>query len=140
VTELAGMSLTVQQALLGSCTNARVEDIAVAAGMLRGRKVHADVRMIVTPASSEVWRDCARLGYWEILADAGAMVTTAGCGAFPGGDGGWHTEHGIPRGQSRRRSCRLVEATGDSLPGGRLTSCSIERTTGFEPATLTLAR
>ena len=94
--ELAGMSLTVEQALLGSCTNARVEDIAVAAGMLCGRKVHADVRMIVTAASSEVWRDCARLGYWEILADAGAIVTTASCGAFSGGDGGWHTAHGIP--------------------------------------------
>jgi 3-isopropylmalate/(R)-2-methylmalate dehydratase large subunit len=62
-----------------------VEDIAVAASLLRGRQVHPDVRMIVTPASSEVWRDCARLGYWDVLAEAGAMVTNPGCGACPGG-------------------------------------------------------
>jgi 3-isopropylmalate/(R)-2-methylmalate dehydratase large subunit len=85
VSEVEAMDLAVDQAFLGSCTNARVEDIAVAAQMLRGRKVHKNVRMIVTPASSEVWRDCAKLGYWEILAEAGAMITNAGCGACPGG-------------------------------------------------------
>jgi 3-isopropylmalate/(R)-2-methylmalate dehydratase large subunit len=53
--------------------------------MLKGRKVHPDVRMIVTPASSEVWHECARLGYWELLSEAGAMVTNSGCGACPGG-------------------------------------------------------
>lgn len=88
VSEVAELGLSVNQAFLGSCTNARVEDIAIAAKILRGRKVHPDVRMIVTPASSEVWADCARLGYWEILADAGAMVTNPGCGACPGGHGG----------------------------------------------------
>jgi 3-isopropylmalate/(R)-2-methylmalate dehydratase large subunit len=85
VSEVAEMNLTIDQAFLGSCTNARVEDIAVAAKMLKGRKVHPDVRMIVTPASSEVWHECARLGYWELLSEAGAMVTNSGCGACPGG-------------------------------------------------------
>jgi len=85
VSEVADMNLAVDQAFLGSCTNARVEDIAVAAKMLQGRKVHSDVRMIVTPASSEVWQECARLGYCEVLSEAGAMVTNSGCGACPGG-------------------------------------------------------
>ena len=62
VSEVAELGLTIDQAFLGSCTNARVEDIAVAAQILAGRSVHPDVRMIVTPASSEVWKECARLG------------------------------------------------------------------------------
>ena len=40
--------------------------------------------MIVTPASSEVWKECARLGYWDVLAEAGAMITNPGCGACAG--------------------------------------------------------
>src|SRR5262249_47622154 len=88
VSEVAEMELAIDQAFLGSCTNSRVEDIAVAAQMLKGRKVHPDVRMIITPASSEVWLECSRLGYWDILGKAGAMITTAGCGACPGGHGG----------------------------------------------------
>lgn len=76
--------IPVNQAFLGSCTNARTEDIAVAAAILRGRSVHPDVRMIVTPASSAVWNECARLGYLETLSDAGAMITNPGCGACPG--------------------------------------------------------
>ena len=85
VSQVESERLRVDQAFLGSCTNARVEDIAVAAKILKGRQVHPDVRMIVTPASSEVWHECARLGYWEVLSAAGAMVTNAGCGACPGG-------------------------------------------------------
>lgn len=78
------MRLPVNQAFLGSCTNARTEDIAVAASILRGRTVHPDVRLIVTPASSEVWNECARLGHLEVLSSAGAMITNPGCGACPG--------------------------------------------------------
>jgi 3-isopropylmalate/(R)-2-methylmalate dehydratase large subunit len=91
--DVEDLNLNVDQAFLGSCTNARVEDIAIAAKMLQGRKVHPDVRMIVTPASSEVWRDCARLGYWETLAEPGAMVTNPGCGACPGGHLGVLADH-----------------------------------------------
>lgn len=84
VEDVESERLKVDQAFLGSCTNARVEDIAVAARMLETRKVHPDVRMIITPASSEVWHECARLGYWETLSAAGAMITNPGCGACPG--------------------------------------------------------
>ena len=84
VSAVVELGLTIDQAFLGSCTNARVEDIAMAARVLAGRSVHPDVRMIVTPASSEVWKECARLGYWDVLAEAGAMITNPGCGACAG--------------------------------------------------------
>jgi 3-isopropylmalate/(R)-2-methylmalate dehydratase large subunit len=85
VSEVEPERLTIDQAFLGSCTNARTEDIAVAAGILDGRTVHPDVRMIITPASSKVWHECAKLGYWETLSAAGAMITNPGCGACAGG-------------------------------------------------------
>jgi homoaconitate hydratase family protein len=78
----------VDQAFLGSCTNARVEDLAVAAKILEGRKVHPGTRLLVTPASSEVFLDATRAGYTQTLLEAGAHLTTPGCGACPGGHGG----------------------------------------------------
>jgi len=78
----------VDQAFLGSCTNARVEDLAVAAEILEGRKVHPGTRLLVTPASSQVLLDATRAGYIETLLKAGAHLTTPGCGACPGGHGG----------------------------------------------------
>ena len=78
----------VHQAFLGSCTNARLEDLAVAAKILEGRKVHPDTRLLVTPASGQVFLDATRAGYTETLLEAGAHLTTPGCGACPGGHGG----------------------------------------------------
>jgi homoaconitate hydratase family protein len=78
----------VHQAFLGSCTNARLEDLAVAAKILEGRKVHPGTRFLVTPASAQVLLDATRAGYTEILLEAGAHLTTPGCGACPGGHGG----------------------------------------------------
>jgi 3-isopropylmalate/(R)-2-methylmalate dehydratase large subunit len=78
----------VHQAFLGSCTNARLEDLAVAAGILEGRKVDAGTRLLITPASERVFLDATRAGYTEILLEAGAHLTTPGCGACPGGHGG----------------------------------------------------
>lgn len=93
VSDVESERMRIDQAFLGSCTNARVEDIAVAARILSGRSVHPDVRMIVTPASSEVWHECARLGYWETLSAAGAMITNPGCGACPGAHLGLLADH-----------------------------------------------
>ena len=84
--EVAGTR--VDQAFLGSCTNARLEDLAVAARILDGRKVHRDTRLIVTPASQRVYLDAVRAGYVEVLAAAGAVITAPGCGACPGGHSG----------------------------------------------------
>jgi len=78
----------VHQAFLGSCTNARLEDLAVAAKILEGRKVHPGTRFLVTPASAQVFLDATRAGYTEIFLEAGAHLTTPGCGACPGGHGG----------------------------------------------------
>jgi 3-isopropylmalate/(R)-2-methylmalate dehydratase large subunit len=78
----------VDQAFLGSCTNARLEDFAVAAGILKGRKVHPQTRLLVTPASQAVYVEATRAGYTEILLEAGAHITAPGCGACPGGHNG----------------------------------------------------
>jgi 3-isopropylmalate/(R)-2-methylmalate dehydratase large subunit len=71
----------VDQALLGSCTNARIEDLRLAAGVLRGRQVAKGVRMYVSPASVEVYRQAMREGLLEDFMAAGAVVLNSGCGA-----------------------------------------------------------
>jgi 3-isopropylmalate dehydratase large subunit len=78
----------IDQAYLGSCASGRLEDIAAAAAVLRGRKVHPDVRFIVTPGSREVLKAATRLGYIDVLNEANAIVTSANCGACPGLHGG----------------------------------------------------
>lgn len=78
----------VDQAFLGSCTNARVEDFAIAAEILRGRTVHPRTRLLVTPASQAVYLEATRAGYSAILLEAGAHITASGCGACPGGHNG----------------------------------------------------
>jgi len=86
VTAVAGTP--VHQAFLGSCTNARLEDLAVAAAILAGRKVHPRTRLLVTPASQEVYLAATRAGFTEVLLEAGAHITASGCGACPGGHSG----------------------------------------------------
>ena len=78
----------VDQAYIGSCASGRLEDIAAAAQVLKGRKVHPDVRLIVTPGSREIQLAAARAGYLETLIEANAIVTNANCGACPGLHGG----------------------------------------------------
>ena len=86
VSQLEGVP--VQQAFLGSCTNGRLEDLAVAAKVLAGRRVHPETRLIVTPASQRVALEATRAGYAEVLLEAGAHLTASGCGACPGGHSG----------------------------------------------------
>jgi 3-isopropylmalate/(R)-2-methylmalate dehydratase large subunit len=74
----------IQQAFLGTCTNGRLEDLAVAAQVVRGKKVARGTRLLVIPASSEVLRDAMRHGYLETLADAGAVIGVPGCGPCMG--------------------------------------------------------
>jgi 3-isopropylmalate/(R)-2-methylmalate dehydratase large subunit len=76
--------IPIQQAFLGSCTNGRLEDLRAAAAILNGRHIAAGVRMIVTPASSQVFAAAMREGIIEILTAAGAIVTTPGCGPCAG--------------------------------------------------------
>ncbi|WP_019929676.1 aconitase/3-isopropylmalate dehydratase large subunit family protein [Nocardia sp. BMG111209] len=74
-------SRRIDQAFIGSCANGQLSDLRVAAQILRGRTVAPGVRLLVTPASQQVYREAMRLGYLQILADAGAVVTNSTCGA-----------------------------------------------------------
>jgi homoaconitate hydratase family protein len=70
----------LDQVFLGTCTNGRLDDLAIAANILRGKTIHEDLRMVVVPASREIYLEAMRLGYLEIFAQAGAMIGTPGCG------------------------------------------------------------
>jgi 3-isopropylmalate/(R)-2-methylmalate dehydratase large subunit len=71
----------VDQCFIGSCANGQLEDLEIAAGIVRGKTVAPGVRFLVTPASQAVYREAMRLGYLQDLADAGAVVTNSTCGA-----------------------------------------------------------
>jgi 3-isopropylmalate/(R)-2-methylmalate dehydratase large subunit len=84
--EVAG--LKIDQVFIGSCTNGRLEDLAVAASMIRGKKVHPRVRLLVAPASREIFLNALREGYIEDLATAGAIILPTGCGPCYGSHSG----------------------------------------------------
>ncbi|HIT94564.1 MAG TPA: 3-isopropylmalate dehydratase large subunit [Candidatus Faecivivens stercoripullorum] len=90
VSEKAGTK--VDQVFLGSCTNGRLEDLAVAAEILKGKKIAPGLKMIVTPASRSIYREAIKAGYIEILAEAGAIITQPGCGLCCGRAGGILTD------------------------------------------------
>ncbi len=83
VTEVSGV--TIDQAYLGSCTNGRLEDLRIAAKILKGKRIHNSTRMIVTPASRQVYMAALEEGIVGTLMSAGAIVTNATCGACVGG-------------------------------------------------------
>ncbi|MEM1990964.1 MAG: 3-isopropylmalate dehydratase large subunit [Candidatus Bathyarchaeia archaeon] len=78
-------NIDVDQAFLGSCTNGRLEDLELAARILKGRKIKKGVRMLITPASSEVYLQALEKGFLEIFIKAGAYVCNPTCGACFGG-------------------------------------------------------
>lgn len=82
VTELAGTP--IDQAVLGTCGGGRVEDLWVAARRLRGHRVHPRVRLLVAPASREVYSEALRLGLIGDLVEAGALILNPGCGPCAG--------------------------------------------------------
>ncbi len=86
LTEVEG--LEVQQVYIGTCTNARYEDLEIVANILKGKKVNPLTRVIVTPASSRIYKKAMKNGLIEILMDAGCTVTGSGCGACIGRHGG----------------------------------------------------
>ncbi len=85
VTEVAGTR--IDQAFLGSCANAKHEDLEVAARILAGRRIDPRVRLIVTPGSRQIFLQAMRSGVLQTLVESGALVTNPGCGACAG-DGG----------------------------------------------------
>ena len=77
--------MKIDQAVIGSCTNGRIEDMRIAAEILKGRKVADGVRAIVMPATQEVELQCIREGLAEIFIEAGAIISTPTCGPCLGG-------------------------------------------------------
>jgi 3-isopropylmalate/(R)-2-methylmalate dehydratase large subunit len=75
----------IDQVIVGSCTNGRMEDLEAAAAVLRGQQVHPDVRCIVIPGSQQVYMDALRQGLVEVFLEAGAVFSTPTCGPCLGG-------------------------------------------------------
>ncbi len=80
----------IEQGFLGTCTNGRLEDLEIAAGILKGKKIHPDVRFIVAPSSRHVYLEAIKTGILESLIEAGAVIVSPGCGPCVG------THNGVP--------------------------------------------
>lgn len=75
----------IDQVVIGSCTNGRLSDMAAAAEILKGKKVAQNLRVIIIPATQQIYKDCLRLGYIDTFIDAGCAVSTPTCGPCLGG-------------------------------------------------------
>ncbi|MDK9692652.1 MAG: 3-isopropylmalate dehydratase large subunit [Sulfurimonas sp.] len=85
VSQAVSDKIKIDQAFIGSCTNGRLSDLQVAAEILKGKRVHPDVRLIVTPGTQMILREANKLGYIDIIVDAGGVVSNPTCGACLGG-------------------------------------------------------
>jgi len=88
IDEVAGSPIA--EGVIGTCTNGRLEDLAIAAGILEGKTIHPDVRLVVAPASRDIYLDALDAGYIATLVKAGACLVTPGCGPCVG------THNGVP--------------------------------------------
>ena len=77
--------IKIDQVVIGSCTNGRMEDMRKAAAILKGREVHPDVRVMVIPATQKIYKQCMAEGLLDIFVDAGCAVNTPSCGPCMGG-------------------------------------------------------
>ena len=75
----------IDQVVIGSCTNGRLEDMRTAAEILKGKKVAKDVRCIIIPATQGIYKECIKRGYLDVFIDAGCAVSTPTCGPCLGG-------------------------------------------------------
>jgi 3-isopropylmalate/(R)-2-methylmalate dehydratase large subunit len=80
--------ISIDQSVIGSCTNGRISDLEVAAKILKGRKVHKDVRLIIVPATQKIYLEAVKKGLAKIFVEAGGVFTTPTCGPCIGGHGG----------------------------------------------------
>ncbi|PRM89810.1 3-isopropylmalate dehydratase large subunit [Aliarcobacter cryaerophilus] len=85
VSQAVSDNIRVDQVFIGSCTNGRLSDFKVASEILKDKKVARHVRLIITPGTQKILRDATKLGYIDILVDAGAVVSNPTCGACLGG-------------------------------------------------------
>jgi 3-isopropylmalate/(R)-2-methylmalate dehydratase large subunit len=77
--------IKIDQAFIGSCTNGRMEDLRIAAKILKGKKIHSTTRLIIIPASKEVYKDALKEGLIEIFINSGAVIGNCTCGPCIGG-------------------------------------------------------
>ncbi|MHC1693969.1 MAG: 3-isopropylmalate dehydratase large subunit [Eubacteriales bacterium] len=77
--------VTIDQSVIGSCTNGRLSDLRIAAEIFKGRKVHPKVRCIVIPATQKIWKQAMDEGLFDIFVDSGCAVSTPTCGPCLGG-------------------------------------------------------
>ena len=85
ISQAVADNIKVDQVFVGSCTNGRLSDLKIASEILAGKKLAPHVRMIVTPGTQMILREATKLGYIDILVDAGAVVSNPTCGACLGG-------------------------------------------------------
>ncbi len=85
VSEVEGVK--IDQAFIGSCAGGNLEDLEMAANVLKGRVIHPNVRMIITPASNEVYSQAEEKGFIKTFVDAGAKVSCSTCSACAGFEG-----------------------------------------------------
>jgi len=85
ITQAVADKIKIDQAFIGSCTNGRLSDLKIAAEILKGKKVHPDVRLIVTPGTQKILKEAYKLGYMNAIIDAGGVVSNPTCGACLGG-------------------------------------------------------
>ncbi|WP_434642643.1 3-isopropylmalate dehydratase large subunit [Thermoanaerobacterium thermosaccharolyticum] len=78
-------NIKIDQVVIGSCTNGRISDMEVTYEVLKGKKVHPDVRLIIFPATQDIYLECVKRGYIEEFIKAGAAVSTPTCGPCLGG-------------------------------------------------------
>lgn len=78
-------TVCIDQAIIGSCTNGRIEDLREAAAILKGNRVNSNVRLIIIPGTQSIWKQAMNEGLFDIFIDAGAAVSTPTCGPCLGG-------------------------------------------------------
>ena len=79
-----GTGVKIDQVVIGSCTNGRLEDMEAAYEILKGKHIAKGVRGIIIPATMAVYKECIRRGWTEAFIDAGCIVSTPTCGPLPG--------------------------------------------------------
>lgn len=85
ISEAVADELKIDQAFIGSCTNGRLSDLKIASEILKNHKIHSDVRLIITPGTQKIYKQAQKLGYIDLLVEAGALVSNPTCGACLGG-------------------------------------------------------
>lgn len=78
-------NVVIDQATIGSCANGRLSDLRIAAKILKGKKIHSSVRLIVTPSTQQIYLEAQKMGYISTIVEAGGIVTNSTCGSCFGG-------------------------------------------------------